>query len=97
MSDVANFIQVDRILNDGEKVNAKVRPETININDIKGFRKWWKGKEEEGVGEQGKMTILMIKSTIPDKDTGGHKIQTIVINESYESFTQRLGRQTMIK
>lgn len=96
MSDsIANFIKVQRILNDNDSVNAKVQSETININDIKGFRSWHKGKNDAHI--KGDITLVVMKSTIKIKDSEERKPQTILINEKYEDFEERISQRTTIK
>ena len=88
MSDNPNFIKVDRVLSDKDSsVNSKVESETININDIQGFRAWHKGVNDKGI--DGDMTMIIKKSDSKNK--------TILIAESYESFENRISGVTKIK
>lgn len=91
-----NFIKVQRILKNKETGAIKVEPETISINDIKGFRPWHKGKSDEKV--EGDITAVIVK-TEGHKDKAGNEVhqQMIHINENYADFEDRVGQRTTVK
>jgi hypothetical protein len=90
------FIQVDRVVKDktGQQV---VAPETISIDEIRSFRPW-KFTETDKV--KGKCTLLVLKST--SRATGqpaekeNDNLPTMVINESYDNFLQRMSGRVIL-
>lgn len=81
MSNTPNFIKVKRVLSDKDSsVNTKIEDETININDIQGFRAWHKGPNDKEI--EGPMTMIIKKSDSKNK--------TILIQEDYDTFEARL-------
>lgn len=82
MSNTPNFIKVKRVLSDKDSsINTKIEDETININDIQGFRAWHKGPNDDKI--EGPMTMIIKKSDSKNK--------TILIQEDYDTFEARLG------
>jgi hypothetical protein len=82
MSDsTPNFIRVKRVLSDKDSsVNTKIEDESININDIQGYRAWHKGPNDDKI--VGPMTMVVKKSDSKNK--------TILIQEDYDKFEKRL-------
>lgn len=87
---MGSFIEVLRITQDKDSNNV-VRHETINTSDISNFRPWHKGKNDNSL--EGHITLVVLwksrdKERISSKDK---ETKPILIHESYESFSKRLG------
>jgi len=91
MSDT-KFIEIDRVLSDDDKNNVSSEKETIDINSIRSFRVWHKGKKDEKI--DGDMTLIILK---PDVNSTAIKPRTMLIKESYESFIGRVGHKASLR
>lgn len=90
-----HFIEVNRVLSNSEKVNVSIKPETINIGEIQGFRAWHKGKRDVGI--KGDMTIVMMKSVKQNESDGDKGSFNILIEESYNDFSKRISKKVIIE
>lgn len=86
------LVEIKRIISDRESnVNTVSRLETIEASDIKGFRAWHKGPKDAAI--KGDITILKVK----DKDDPSDRVKTILIEEKYEDFVNRMSHRVEIK
>lgn len=91
MATEKQLVEIKRVISNDEGINTSSRLETIEINDIKGFRKWHKGPKDDAI--KGDMTILKVKdSTDPNA-----KPKTVLIEESYEDFLNRMSSRVEIR
>jgi len=89
MSENTGFIEVLRVLSGDEasKENTHTSPEGVEINLIGGFRPWKKGKNDMNI--KGEMTLIVYKPN--PKDDASKNPKSILIEESYREFRDRLG------
>ena len=85
---IPNFIKIPRILNDGKTKNSKVESESINVNDIKGFRHWHKGDNDQKIN--GDFTLIILKTGSVQEGSSARKVQKILINENCDAFQDRI-------
>lgn len=86
------LIEIKRIISDkSTKENIGSRSETIEASDIKGFRAWHKGDKDSAI--KGDITILKVK----DKDDQNSRLKTILIEEKYEDFINRMSQHVKVK
>lgn len=100
-----------KVLSGDDKVNVKVHPEVILIDDIKSFRAWHKGDNDRYI--PGDMTIIVLKP-LPEKEveevilheTPAEKAQrekdkkrfrTILIEESFRDFRDRINAKVPVR
>lgn len=86
------YIEVRRIVSNDEKVNIESRPEVIEVGKIKSFRAWHKGNKDRLI--KGEITILVMKS---DKVDPERKIETMLIEEAYSDFIDRMSAKVIVK
>lgn len=78
------FIKVRRVLSKKDSsMNTKIEDETININDIQGYRPWHKGPNDKDI-EGPMIQIVRVNNS-------KHKV--ILIQEEYYAFEARLAAQ----
>ena len=89
------FIEIMCVTKD-KSGSQVISAESISISDIKTFRNWHKGKGDD---YPGKATVLVLKpessfkSATVDEES---KLKMVIINESYESFRDRLGHRVIV-
>lgn len=102
MSNFQQMIEVRRVLSDNLKNNTKSEPEVLDLNLISSFRGWHKGNKDAAIA--GPMTIIVlkdIKNNNNEKNEDGEDkkrvIKTMLIEESYTSFLERMSTKVVIK
>lgn len=101
--DNQQFIEIKRIVSDENKMNsASVQPESIDISLIESFRGWHKGKNDHGIS--GEMTLLVLKDKEKKESSfekvweiGKPKVRTILIEESYSMFLDRMSARVVVR
>jgi hypothetical protein len=88
------LIEVKRVLSNNEKINTSSEPEALDINLIQSFRAWHKGSKDNLI--EGEMTLVVLKSDKKNED-GTKKTQTMLIEESYKDFLDRMSSRVIIK
>lgn len=81
-----SLIEINRVLSDEDKNNISTEKEVIDVNMIRSFRNWHKGKKDEKI--KGEMTLIVLK---PDNPHAATKPRTMLIEEAYENFKNRIG------
>jgi len=79
------LIEIRRVLSDKEKNNIESAPETIEADRVRSFRGWHKGGKDVQI--KGSMTLIVMK---PDPHNPKERPETILIEESYQSFSDRM-------
>lgn len=72
-----------------------VRDEVIRPGDVKSFRDWFKTEKEKVV--DGPITLVVLEDEINDKKTGKPKQRTLLINESFKDFSDRMSKHIVIR
>lgn len=88
------YIEVRRVVSNKEGINTESRPEVIETEVIKSFRKWNKGPKDTLI--QGDMVQLVLKEDKKTKD-GGERAVTMLIEETYSGFFERMNLKSPIK
>ena len=93
MENVEQFIEVMRVENEDreQKINSRSLPYTLNVREICGFRNWKKGPNDIKI--KGEMVSVILKSNRTESD----KMKTILIEESYNAFKDRLSYKAVVK
>lgn len=95
-SEKRQFIEVKRVVSeDGSRINTGTSPETIDVKDVVSFRPWRKSKNDDAIS--GEMTHVILSTMLPDKESGKMKSKTILIEESYNSFSGRMAGMVNIR
>lgn len=99
MTNETQFIEIRKIITD-KKTNQNTHSElhTINVNEIKSFRKWHKRENDANI--VGEMTIIVLDKQeikIVRDDSEKFRMRTALIEESYESFMCRLNEKVPVK
>ncbi len=88
---VSQFIEIKRVTKDKSGANV-LKDETILIEDIKGFRPWFKNDQEKRE-IKGEVTMLIMKGSIEQEvpaEGDKKKANTLLVNESYNDFLTRM-------
>jgi len=106
------FVEILRVTSDKEKVNDSVKPETILIDDIKSFRQWHKGRNDSRIKGDMTIIIVKddkekkdnelekidpIYLTEEEKQSLKPKVKTILIEENYNDFLNRMSAHVPIR
>jgi hypothetical protein len=108
MSKQIEFIEVKRVVSENN-INVGSRPESYPIDSIFTFREWHKGKNDNFI--QGDMTIIVFRpkektgktavigenGDITERSIDKNKLKTILIEESYESFLNRMSSYVPVR
>lgn len=92
------FIEVDRVLsNKVTKENVATERECVDISLIKTFRGWHKGEKDRAI--KGEMTLIIL---VPDEKTSEEdksidKSHSMIIEESFSSFRDRIGTKVVVR
>lgn len=82
------FVEVEKITE--KKGTTKIVVESINLNEIKGFRAWHKSESDQKE-VKGDITILYLQSSSSDEKND------MRINENYDKFVARIGTLKLTK
>lgn len=91
------FIEVRKIVTDkSTKMNTHSEPRSLDIDDIKSFRRWHKSDKDSLI--KGEMTQIMLESDtvyIIGENKKPH-FPTMLIEEGYEDFAYRLSQRVPV-
>jgi hypothetical protein len=94
MGTETQFIEIMRVISSNHTgVNTHSSPEMLEISRIGACRGWIKGKNDEAI--KGDITLVVLKPE--KKEDGTEKKVSMLIEESYNSFIERLGAKVIIK